>query len=96
MLFLWDGGLANLFRWQALLFLFGGMFVAALVVGAVSHFVHRKVATVLSKQWSAHEAVPGGQSGRVLAVGYALLAFRWGIGILFLLWCYNSFFWSQG
>ena len=50
-LFFYDGGISNLISFESLVFLFAGMFVAAIVVGGVSLWLLKKQARYLMKKY---------------------------------------------
>ena len=90
-LFLYDGGLRNLFSLRAAAFLGIGMFAAAIIVGGVSYLIVRAFANRLMKRFpdpSAPEALSALRAWRHV-FGIVNLT----LGVLFVIWVYASFFW---
>ncbi|MGE0093620.1 MAG: hypothetical protein AB7M05_06910 [Alphaproteobacteria bacterium] len=92
-LFLVDGGIANLFSWKAAAFLFIGMFAAAVIVGNVTYFIIRKIGDYLADKYGEPSTPQAQLAMRRWRNVFGLMDF--GIATLFLLWVYASFFWDN-
>ena len=91
-LFFYDGGISNLISLESLVFLFAGMFVAAIVVGGVSLWLLKKQARYLMKKYG-DPTTEAGKNAQILG-GYIFNGIHYLLCVLFLLWSYNSFYWN--
>ena len=90
-LFLRDGGISNLISLWSLVFLFAGMFAAAVVVGGMSWWLIKKQARYLMEKYG-ELTTETAHKPRVVGGYIFFWAVHYLLGILFLLWCYNSFY----
>jgi len=90
-LFLFDGGLNSLFSLKAAAFLFVGMFVAAVAVGNATWWLQQRLVKYLLKKFPDPFDPKAVRS--ISNVGSWLTLVDVLIGIVFVVWVYNSFFW---
>lgn len=91
-LFFYDGGISNLISLESLVFLFAGMFVAAIVVGGVSLWLLKKQARYLMKKYG--DPTTEAEKNAQILGGYIFYGIHYLLCVLFLLWSYNSFYWN--
>lgn len=87
-LFVADGGVNNC----AAAFLFIGMFIAAIVAGGVSYWILKKQAVYLANKYGNPETNEAKKMQ--LIGGYVFYAMHLAICVLFVVWCYASFYWT--
>jgi hypothetical protein len=84
----------GLLSWQGAAFVFGGMFVAAIVVGNITYYLQRRVARTIMAQYDTSAEGLSAQARIAKKMSYAWFVFDSVISAGFLLWIYNSFFWN--
>ena len=92
LLFLFDTGNPSLISLQALGFIVVGMFVSAVVVGNITYWILKKLATTLVKKLSSNLADLADTKEKVERYAKLLFVMDLFIAIAFLYWVYNSLF----
>jgi len=91
-LFQFDNRSPKLLSLQAGAFIVVGMFVAAVVVGNITYWIQRKLASVLAKHMSSDPANLANTKAKLERISEILFVFNLLVAAIFLYWVYNSFF----
>ncbi len=92
LLFLFDARSPGLISLQALGFIVVGMFVSAVVVGNITYWMQKKLASALANNLSSDIADLDDTIIKVERYAKLLFVLDFFIAIIFLYWVYNSFF----